>query len=1165
MQLLRIARWCCAFTFWWTISSSSLLAQPDETPAPLSGVQDPSGTSVSREVIDALRSRIESSTDLSEENKKTALENLDKALLSLAAAKDFAAREKVAKEALESIPERRANLQAELDRAQKMSPETPSETLELPELEQALAVKNSELVQVQSRIDKLKAAIDERTQRQRTVKDRLVAIPTERSELQTELGRYAEVDQGNLLEMSKYLSLLAARQKLDAEPTALQEELALSNAEEANNMLRLEQQKELLRVEILKAEVAKYSQQVNRARRSNARNRLNLARDQANAAKESEEPWSDALAAVYARTAEIVQTELEVQTSQQEVERELADVDQQIASLKEEFKQLQSREDRTGTSQSFGIRLRQQRSLLPSPSVLRSEALMRNEDYEEAYLDFFDYREERNKLDEIEDEINPILGKVLANDNLDTEEREAISKEIRTAFLDQRDALNAVIVAFDKKIEGLESYDAAQNSFANLSEQFAEYIDERVLWIRSHDPISLKGLTSDVASLHVLTDRGNWNAFFDQIRGDFQKNPVLYFIALLLWTILLFTRRRQTRRILETGKKAASRLNLSMKPTVQSFLMTTSKAAVAGAPFLFLGWRLSNAFVIDSNPQAFNQFATLGKNLITVGCIVTFLEFVRNVSRPSGLGVAHFGWSKDACKVLNWQTNELIFFLVPLTLVIAILDAWKVVGDSETIVRLITICAYLILAAKLYRLTNPHNGVATMWSQPSSDGWLDRFLRIFHVLAIAFPIAMSLLTAMGFYYATHRITMDVLMTIAVFFLIVFSRAIMFRWLTLRQRRLALEESRLRRAAKTKAEEAGAAFASIAPETEEQKSNLAEVSSQTRRLLNTTLTIMSIFIIWNIWSDVLPALQYFDEWTLPGTDLGLPRLVSAVFVAALAATAAKNVPGLLEITLLEWLPLEKSSRYAIGAITQYLIAIFGVLLVSVQLEIGWEKVQWLAAALTFGLGFGLQEIFANFVSGLIILFEQPVRLGDIVTIDQISGSVTKIRIRATTITDWDRKEYIVPNREFITGKLLNWTLTDSTNRIVIEVGVAYGSDPELVQRIILKCAENHPRLLREPPPVVVMDRFADSSLNFTLRGYLPNLEFRLLTIHELHVAINNEFAKEGIEIPFPQRDLHIRSTVNLPVQNESQKPLEAPTAIPRSGVEVVDDAESNGEA
>ncbi|MEW4487849.1 mechanosensitive ion channel domain-containing protein [Thalassoglobus sp. JC818] len=1162
MQLLRIAKWCCAFTFWWTISFSTVLAQPNDTPVPPSGVQDPSGMSVSREMIDALRSRIEGSADLTEEQKKSALENLDKATLSLAAAKDFAAREKLAKDSLESIPERRANLQAELERAQKLSPETPSDTLELPELEQALAVKNSELVQVQSRIDKLKAAIDDRTQRQRTIKDRLVAIPTERTELQTELSRFAEVDQSNLTEMSKYLALLAARQKLDAEPTALQEELALSNAEEANNLLRLEQQKELLRVEILKAEVTKFSQQVNRARRSNARNRLNLAKEQANAAKEADEPWSIALADVYFRTAAIIETELEVQTSQQEVERELTEVDQQISSLKEEFEQLQSREDRTGTSQSFGIRLRQQRSLLPSPSVLRSEALLRNEDYEEAYLDFFDYREERNKLDEVEDEINAILGKVPANDNLDTDEREAIAKEIRTAFLDQRDALNAVIVAFDKKIDSLESYDAAQNSFANLSEQFAEYIDERVLWIRSHDPITLRGLTSDVASLHVLADRGNWLAFFDQIRGDFQKNPTLYFVALLLWVVLLFTRRRQTERILQTGKKAASRLNLSMKPTIQSLLMTLSKSAVVGAPFLFLGWRLSNAFVIDSNPQALHQFATLGKNLIIVGSIVTFLEFVRNVSRPSGLGISHFGWSKDACKVLNWQTNELIFFVVPLTVVIAILDAWKTVGDTETIVRLITIGAYLILAAKLYRLTNPHNGIATMWSQPSSDGWLDRFLRIFHVLAIAFPIGMSLLTAMGFYYATHRITMDLLETIAVFFFVVFSRAIMFRWLALRQRRLALEESRLRRAAKTKLEEAGA---SVAPETEEQKSNLAEVSSQTRRLLNTTLTIMSIFIIWNIWSDVLPALQYFDQWTLPGTELGLPSLVSALFIAALAATAAKNVPGLLEITLLEWLPLEKSSRYAIGAITQYLIAIFGVLLVSAQLDIGWEKVQWLAAALTFGLGFGLQEIFANFVSGLIILFEQPVRLGDIVTIDQISGSVTKIRIRATTITDWDRKEYIVPNREFITGKLLNWTLTDSTNRIVIEVGVAYGSDPELVQRIILKCAENHPRLLREPPPVCVMDRFADSSLNFTLRGFLPNLEFRLLTIHELHVAINNEFAKEGIEIPFPQRDLHVRSTVNLPIENRLPQAIEVPASVPRSGVEVVDDPESNGEA
>ena len=111
----------------------------------------------------------------------------------------------------------------------------------------------------------------------------------------------------------------------------------------------------------------------------------------------------------------------------------------------------------------------------------------------------------------------------------------------------------------------------------------------------------------------------------------------------------------------------------------------------------------------------------------------------------------------------------------------------------------------------------------------------------------------------------------------------------------------------------------------------------------------------------------------------------------------------------------------------------------------------DKLQWLAAGLTVGLGFGLQEIFANFVSGLIILFERPIRIGDTITIGTFSGSVSKIRIRATTITDFDRKEVIIPNKAFVTERLINWSLSDTITRVLIKVGVAYGSDLDKVKR------------------------------------------------------------------------------------------------------------------
>jgi potassium efflux system protein len=193
------------------------------------------------------------------------------------------------------------------------------------------------------------------------------------------------------------------------------------------------------------------------------------------------------------------------------------------------------------------------------------------------------------------------------------------------------------------------------------------------------------------------------------------------------------------------------------------------------------------------------------------------------------------------------------------------------------------------------------------------------------------------------------------------------------------------------------------------------------------------------------------------------------------------------------------------------------------------------VQWLAAAITVGIGFGLQEIFANFISGLIILFERPIRLGDIVTVGDISGNVSRINIRATTITDFDRREFIVPNKEFITGKLLNWTLTDPVTRVLVPVGIAYGSDVALAEKLLLKIAGENPHVMKDPPPRAIFWSFGDNSLEFRLYVHIPRRNIYLDMLHGLTTAIDREFRHANINIAFPQRDIHFHPAGPLEVQ------------------------------
>jgi potassium efflux system protein len=237
-------------------------------------------------------------------------------------------------------------------------------------------------------------------------------------------------------------------------------------------------------------------------------------------------------------------------------------------------------------------------------------------------------------------------------------------------------------------------------------------------------------------------------------------------------------------------------------------------------------------------------------------------------------------------------------------------------------------------------------------------------------------------------------------------------------------------------------------------------------------------------------------------------------------------AAKRFPAFLEIAVLQRLDMTSGGRYAATTLSSYAIATIGIVIVFNMLGGSWSEIQWLVAALGVGIGFGLQEIVANFISGLVILFERPIRIGDVVTVGDVDGVVTRIRMRATTIRNWDRKELLVPNKEFITSRLLNWSLTDQITRVLIPVGVAYGTDEQKAMLLMAQAAEENERVLADPSSYVTFEGFGDNALVLQLRAFIGSPEHRLVTISELNEAINRKFNDAGIVIAFPQRDVHL---------------------------------------
>ena len=412
-------------------------------------------------------------------------------------------------------------------------------------------------------------------------------------------------------------------------------------------------------------------------------------------------------------------------------------------------------------------------------------------------------------------------------------------------------------------------------------------------------------------------------------------------------------------------------------------------------------------------------------------------------------------------------------------------------------------------------------------------GWIDKTRWVWHPAVTAIPLGLAALAFLGYSYSSVELAMRLYRTIWLLILVTAVSGLAQRWLTIARRRMLLKQLYERN--ETKEPGSGVEGAPLEV-VEDTQVNVATVNLQTRRLITASMFFAILVGIYWIWNPVLPAVGFLDRvhlWDMELADgtideVTLANLIAAIPIIALTVILVRNAPGLLETILLQRLPLENGARYAITTLTSYAIAGIGIVATAKSLELRWDSIQWLVAGLGVGLGFGLQEIFANFISGIILLFEQPIRVGDIVTLDGTTGVVSRIRMRATTITNWDRQEFVVPNRDFITGRLVNWTLTDTTNRVVIEVGVAYVSDTRKACEILSATCRQHPEVLDDPSPIITFEGFGDSTLNLVLRFYLPSLENRLTVIHEMHTAINDRFNEAGIEIAFPQRDLHIRS-------------------------------------
>ncbi len=699
------------------------------------------------------------------------------------------------------------------------------------------------------------------------------------------------------------------------------------------------------------------------------------------------------------------------------------------------------------------------------------------------------------------------------NQHIDIKKTQAHLKQL---IEHRQELFNQLSSIYAQYIKLLYELDSEYQLLFNLSKKYTVLLDEKLFWVPNLNPVDWSWFGAFSTAPLPFGNQQDWQQTYTNLRQQHLTDALSFWMLSLLFMSSLLFRLLIYRSLLQQCKYVGNVLRDNFFYTIKAILLSF---------FLALPWILTiNGLawgLLQTDEKSFSH--ALGDALFYAGMVFFLVEFLRFLAIENGVLHRHFHWEKKHCDNLYYNLSWFQLLIFPLLIIINLNQSLSYLVDNlpiqQTWGRLALISSCIAILFFLNRILT--KGL-------KANVWLK-------LLIIASTISPIILALNGYYYTSLNIGIHLFHTSGIIMASLLLYYLVARWLVLMERQLgfqqALAQQRKRYSDKTDR------LAVDENSMELPEVNINSIGEQAHALLR--LIVFSFFItaLWLIWADITPVLTILHDvvlWettntvdevsqTLPVTLYDLSFTLVALAVTFIAAW---NLPGMLELVLLQRLSLPADKRYTIVTITKYIIVVTGVLMSAHALGLRWSQVQWLAAALSVGLGFGLQEIFANFVSGLIILFERPIRIGDMVTVGEINGEVSSIHMRTTIIRDRDNKELIVPNKSFITNELINWSLTDPNIRVKIPVGVAYGSDIELVQRLLYEVVKTESLVLPQYPPKVFFLNFGDSSLDFEIRVYVADYPHQNMVRHSINSKINAAFTEHGIEIPFPQRDVHL---------------------------------------
>lgn len=1111
--------WCLLLLlFVWGASLQAEESRPPATQASSPLVVADQQPSV--EVLEARLKELEANTSLEAATKETLARHYRQTLADIkalasseVATKNFAALRK-------EIPAQLEVLRKALDM------KAPRVTLRqlglgassaLADFEQVLGSEQQQKAHLEGLLAETDDQLQQLGQRGPLARQRLEEVRKQLQEVEAEmtaitLGGSAS----SQLSEAKGLALRARQRALQGESQALDQELRSLPLRQ--DLLRAQREQNARALDLANELVNRLRSETDQRRLSEA-TKASAEAEVVQKALSERHPLLGALAEQNATLASAISARIrQIDEANQRIE----EVKSLVRKYKDDYQNAKQKLEVTGLSGAHGRLLLEQRRNLPNPRQLQRHLAQREHQSSDLLLEQLANDEVRRGLGDLSRATEVVL------EQIEPGERLELRQEVMNLLEVQRDLLDRSKAQTNRYLQALVEQDFSDYELIDQIKLYDNLLSENLLWIPSNDPFGPKLLGEVPQVIAYLLAAEQWRPVWEALSTP-GKNSPLAVVFVLLWLGLLLNRPRWQALQARLNSRVNNPLTDKLGYSFLALLVVLLRALAW--PLLLLGLWLQ----LDAQIQDKGFAMNLGNGLFMISPLLLQLGFIWRLCERDGVMRRHFHWPSEQTALLYRQVRLLAAILLPISMLIFLSRS----APSNAIGLLAMVVAMTAIFYFLFKVLHPTKGLPAIFLANSPQGLLVRTRIFWYGLALLIPLSVLVLAFLGYYYTVGALGEVMVYSLLLAFVLIVIRELMLHWLLIRLRsaRRAIWEKEWQDRQQKAGEEAdeGGELQDLRASLEEPGLNLSAVDAQTRRLMRLVLQLGLLLGLWWIWAPMFPAFDSFGRLELWSYSVGkgeavrqvpvtLGRMILAIFIGVMTMALARNLPSLLEIVLFKQTRLELGTRHAYSTLASYLVVSIGFITIFSILGGTWSEIQWLVAALSLGIGFGLQEIVANFISGLIILFERPMRVGDVVTVGEVTGVVSQIRIRATTITNWDRQELLVPNKEFITKQLLNWSLSDSVIRINISVGLDYNSNLPLAMQLMDEAAREHEHVMDEPEPSVVFESFGNNTLNLILRCYLANLDRRAATISDINLALHRKFTVAGISVAIPKREV-----------------------------------------